>query len=241
MSKTAIVIPCYNEEKRLPQNDFSNFITENDIHFCFINDGSSDETASILNQLKSKHSNKIQVINNKVNKGKAAVIRQAVLELLEQESFDFIGYFDADLATPLSEIETLLKPLRDRKEFEFSLGSRVLRLGVKIERSALRHYLSRVFATLASKTVKMPVYDTQCGAKIIKTKLAKHIFQEPFISKWLFDVELLARVVINKNNDEQPFIEVPLNEWVEKGGSKIKLKDVILFPLELLKIKLKYF
>ena len=242
MSKVVIIIPCYNEEYRLPLATFIDFIPKNNFHFCFVNDGSSDGTSLIFQQLKEKCSEKITIIDNQINQGKAEVIRQAVLELTKKEVFNYIGYFDADLSTPLSEIETLLSHLKSKEGYQFALGSRVLRLGVKIKRSATRHYLSRVFATVASKVLKLPVYDTQCGAKILKAELAERIFQDKFLSHWLFDVELFARVQTYSDiKSKNIFIEVPLNEWVEKGGSKIKLKDVFLFPIELLKIKLKYF
>lgn len=242
MSKVVIIIPCYNEEDRLPLAIFNDFISQNNFHFHFVNDGSSDGTSSILQQLKEKCPEKITITDNLINQGKAEVVRQAVLELTRKEQYSYIGYFDADLSTPLSEIETLLTLLKSKELFQFALGSRVLRLGVKIKRSAMRHYLSRIFATVASKVLKLPVYDTQCGAKIIKRELAERIFQDKFLSQWLFDVELFARVQSYPDiKEKNVFIEVPLNEWVEKGGSKIKMKDVFLFPIELLKIKLKYF
>ena len=87
--------------------------------------------------------------------------------------------------------------------------------------------------------LKLPVYDTQCGAKIFKIKLAQIIFMDPFITNWLFDIELFARTK-NVRMGIQPFIEIPLNQWIEKEGSKIKLRDMFMFPLELMKISNHY-
>lgn len=91
MQKTCIIIPCYNEESRFPINDFLNYLTTfKALDFCFVNDGSTDKTLSILNQLKNNFSN-ITVLNLSKNGGKAEAIRYAVLNL-ENTKYDYLGY-----------------------------------------------------------------------------------------------------------------------------------------------------
>lgn len=238
MQKICIVIPCYNESKRLPIQAFESFIIKNNIYFCFVDDGSIDETFQVLKILKNKFEVKVRVIKNISNVGKAESVRNGVLYALNWQEFEYIGYFDADLATPLEEISHFMKFLKGSSSYGFALGSRIKRLGVKIERVAARHYIGRIFATFASLVLNLPVYDTQCGAKILKSELAKQIFDKPFISKWLFDIELIARTKILYPINV--FIEIPLNEWIEKGDTKIKLSDIIKFPIDLLKIKRFY-
>lgn len=238
MYKTCIIIPCYNESKRLPVNDFESFIKKNEIYFCFVDDGSNDDTFLVLETLHKKFEEKVRVIKNDLNIGKGESVRKGILYVLNWQNFSYVGYFDADLATPLEEINNFMKYFEVSSNYGFALGSRIKRLGVNIERIAARHYLGRIFATFASLVLKLPVYDTQCGAKILKSELAKHIFEKKFITKWLFDIELIART--KRIYPSNIFIEIPLNEWIEKGDTKIKFFDVIKFPIDLLRINKFY-
>ena len=117
------------------------------------------------------------------------------------------------------------------------MGSRIKLIGNKVDRSLLRHYLGRVFATIVSHFIlKTPVYDTQCGAKIIDAKWCSLLFEKPFETKWLFDVELLLRLKNNGNNLQKCVAEIPLFEWKEIGNSKIKVSDFIKVPFQLVKL-----
>ena len=108
-----------------------------------------------------------------------------------------------------------------------------MRIGARVKRSTVRHYFGRVFATAASMLLKIPVYDTQCGAKTFRADLAKQIFAEPFISSWLFDVELMARILSLKGKaiTLTILLEVPLHEWIDKKGSKIRIKHLLALAL----------
>lgn len=239
MQKTCIVVPCYNEEKRLDSNEFILFVeSNNNVDFLFVNDGSNDDTISVLKKIREGNEERIIIHDLVINTGKAEAVRLGVLKALSFERYDFVGFLDADLATPLSEIVYFLQNKRDAK---IVMGSRMKRLGVKVERKAMRHILGRIFSTLASIILKLPVYDTQCGAKIFDKELV-FLFEEKFITKWLFDIELIARF---RNKFGVDFsvtniIEMPVNEWVEKGGSKLKIKHMLLVPFELINIYRKY-
>jgi len=240
--KTLLIIPCYNEENRLPIDELVQFIEKENagLTFLFVNDGSTDNTIKILNDLADKYS-VVKVLDLQQNVGKAEAIRTAMLKYTSDE-FDYIGYFDADLATPLAEVNQFIAKA-EKFDPIILMGSRVKLLGITdIKRKWYRHYFGRVFATIASNMLKIPVYDTQCGAKMIKSSVVKELFAAPFISSWLFDVEILFRLkkLPDYRINKTPIIELPLSKWEEKGESKIPFTYLFKIPIELISIYLKY-
>ncbi|MEG1555924.1 MAG: hypothetical protein RR356_04280, partial [Bacteroidales bacterium] len=144
-------------------------------------------------------------------------------------------------ATPLGEINLFLNQIQNG-DFEMITGLRLDRLGANIKRKKIRHYLGRCFATVASMTLKLSVYDTQCGAKLYKSNIVTPLFEQPFITRWLFDVELLARYInlYGRKTAVQKIYEYPLYSWEDVGGSQVKMKDFFKAPRELWMIKKKY-
>lgn len=241
MQKTAIIVPCYNESYRLKAEAFINYAKNNKmVYFFFVNDGSIDDTLEVINSLCRSYPEQMHCIDLKQNCGKAEAVRQGFLKAFE---FDFnnIGYWDADLATPLEAINTLCS-LLDRKQIKIAIGSRVKLLGYRIERAPLRHYLGRLFATCSSYMLRLHVYDTQCGAKIFKNNSdLQNVFSHPFNVRWIFDVEILVRykmIIQDKGlgSLENYALEQPLEKWTHIQGSKVKIRDFFLAALELIKI-----
>lgn len=233
-----IIIPCFNEANRIDLDRFSAYLKTTDVSILFVNDGSKDDTLSLLEQFCSTISN-ASVLNLEKNVGKASAIRQGMLAS-DSTLYKYMGYFDADLATPLSEIENLLATTKG-KEPIFILGSRVKLLGFsEINRKPARHYIGRVFATVVSKMLNLPIYDTQCGAKLIRSDFISPLFNQDFTSKWLFDVELLFRLKHLDANLVNKIIEVPLKKWEDVKGSKIKLSYYFQAPFDLLQIFFRY-
>jgi hypothetical protein len=130
----------------------------------------------------------------------------------------------------------------DAHDFDVVTGLRLMRLGARVRRSIKRHYLGRVFATVASNILRLPVYDTQCGAKLFKATIVPALFEEKFITRWLFDVEILARYLCHFGYKKatEDIYEYPLYQWMDVGQTRLKKSDFFKAPIELLKIKSKY-
>ena len=227
-SKTVIVVPCYNEAKRLDCDSFERAVIEDPfLEFVFVNDGSKDETSVVLHELQRRAGSRAVVLDLEANCGKANAVRAGVVRAYELHP-TYIGYWDADLATPLGCIEMFARELEARN-VSLILGSRVRLMGRNIMRSPVRHYIGRGFATLAAYSLGFPVYDTQCGAKLFRASpVFQHAFGKEFEMNWTFDVELLHRL----NGEEarsagfdilRECVEYPLPEWVDAPGSKLTL------------------
>ncbi len=243
MSKICIIIPCYNEEKRLNVPVYSEFISQNKDHFdfIFVNDGSKDKTEATLKKISQQYPLNCFVINLIQNSGKAEAVRQGINEAFKYKKYDYIAYFDADLATPLSEVHLLKSIIEHNHSLVMVMCSRIKRLGSSIERKTKRHILGRIFSTFGSIILKLPIYDTQCGAKLIKAEIIPYTFNEPFITKWLFDIEIIARIRnYNKTTNLEILYEHPISRWKDVGDSKLKLKHMMKVPFELLKIHRYY-
>ncbi len=221
-----VVVPCFNEQRRFEDLAFLDLVGSGGTRLLFVDDGSTDGTGGILEQLALK-SDAIEVEHLPHNLGKAEAVRRGMCRAI-QNGADIVGYFDADLATPTSELLRLIHVLEAHEGLNGVFGSRVARLGSHIERSAFRHYTGRVFATIASMALGVAVYDTQCGAKVFRVNpTLEAAVGSPFRSAWSFDVLLCQRLFDGTSQvpglPVESFLEVPLEEWSDVSGSKVSL------------------
>ncbi len=240
--KVVIIIPCYNEADRLDTNKFIDYLSQNThLHFIFVDDGSTDNTSKIINQLISKYNSLVSLLTNETNKGKAESVRLGVIESYKMNP-DYIGFLDADLAAPIEEIDNLLKIVKKDKTKEVVFASRIQLIGSEIKRNYFRHFIGRLFATCVSLLLKIRIYDTQCGAKMFSKKICNDIFSEQFVSPWLFDVELFARLlnVYGMEKTIHMSCEHPVSKWRDIDGSKVKLIFFLKAPFELFNIVRHY-
>lgn len=241
-----IVIPCYNEEKRFPSAHFGAFADANPgIRFLLVNDGSRDNTMTVLEQARAGREDQVDVLNQKVNGGKGEAVRVGMIAAMERTDCAIAGFWDADLATPLVAISRLAGILETRREITMVFGSRVKLLGRRVERRAIRHYLGRVFATVVSTLLRLPIYDTQCGAKLFRAgPEVAALFTEPFSSRWVFDVEILARFIRQQEYQMEKvataIYEYPLEEWRDVAGSQVRPGDFFRAFFDVMRIHLQY-
>lgn len=230
-----LVVPSYNEAGRLRADAFIEGVDRQpEANLLFVDDGSVDETRDVLERIARQRPDRIQVLSLAKNQGKAEAVRQGLLEALRGPA-THVGYWDADLATPLDAVPDFMRVFALYPHLEVVIGSRAQLMGRRIQRRAARHYTGRVFATIASLVLDLPVYDTQCGAKVFsRTARLQRILARPFLSRWIFDVELLSRYL-----DDQPasadepgpsksrIYELGLKTWIDEPGSKVRTKDGI--------------
>ena len=234
---TAIVVPCYNEAQRLDDAMFLETLKATPtLSFIFVNDGSKDKTLSRLLQMQLANPSQIDVINLAQNSGKAEAVR-AGLQHACQTGVEKIGYWDADLATPLNAIDDFDRIMDRFNDITVVYGARRQMLGHRINRTLSRRVVSRICSTLARLAVGLPIGDTQCGAKLLRnTPQLQTAIAAPFTAGWLFDVELFTRIAAGTVNPKNRFYEMPLAEWEEIAGSSVSAKAIARSGLQMLRL-----
>lgn len=214
----SIVIPAYNEAERLPQT------LEQLVHYLkfqpykseilVVDDGSTDTTASLVKAFIQEEASApvtLQLLQNPRNYGKGASVQHGFL----QAKYRYSLLFDADGATPIQELERLLKLLL-HCPYSMVIGSRVLSdTTVVRKRRWWRNIMGRVFNQV-TRLVVNGIHDTQCGFKLLPTHLAQALVQQQHERGFAMDVELLHLA----QAWEVPITEVPVH-WVNQSGSKI--------------------
>ena len=224
-SKTIwVIVPCYNEAARLPTEEFRRFAAaERGVRFLFVDDGSADGTAKVVSALAAEIGGRTLILPR--NSGKGEAVRQGFLALRDEPGCDLIGFWDADLATPLDEVPRLAATLYEH-DLAMVMGSRWMHLGEnRIRRRWSRHAPGRIFAFSVAWLLDSPVYDTQCGAKLFTAAIAAKLFVKPFLTRWFFDVELLRRLQCLRNSRDLAGVawEVPLRCWRDVEKSKVNM------------------
>ena len=241
-----LVVPCYNEAERLDPIAFERAIAAYPwLQLLFVNDGSTDGTAVVLEALRARAPSRIAINTLPHNVGKAEAVRLGLLEACAAPHLlnGLCGFWDADLSASLEELPTLRETFARRPAVQWVWGIRLRALGHDVTRRALRHYLGRLFATCSSLLLGIDSYDTQCGAKLFRVgPLLQTALSEPFRSRWIFDVELLTRAqallqFIGSDPLERAVQEQPLAAWHHRAGSKVRSGDFLKALQELLVIR----
>ena len=216
--KIGIIIPAYNEEKRISKilEDYCTFFRKNKENFelIVVLNNCHDNTSGIVKKIKKKFK-EIVILDFKQG-GKGFAIAEGFKEALKRNC-DFIGFVDADMATGAEAFYDLLKNLENQDGI---IANRYHKKSVINPKQPLdRIIASRGFNVLVRLLFLFKFKDTQCGAKIFKKKVVERILPNLSITQWAFDIDLLYQT--HKSNfkiKEHPTI------WSDIGGSKINLQ-----------------
>lgn len=229
-----LVVPCYNERTRLAVDQIGELTEDRRVSLVLVDDGSTDGTLELLRSIERSNS-RVAVLALARNGGKGEAVRAGLVSASANDP-DWVGYVDADMAAPASEVLRLIDLATKTAGVDVVLASRVALLGRDVQRSAFRHYTGRLFATFASLVLAKPVYDTQCGAKLFRrTDALDESIASPFRSRWAFDVELLGRLE-QAGVEASRFWEEPLLVWHDVSGSRRTLLASMRASADLLTI-----
>ena len=226
----SVIIPAYNEEKRIAATllDIDKYLRQQnyDYEIIVVSDGSTDNTVSVVRNLKSQISN-LKIIDNKENHGKGYVTKQGILEA----KGEYRIYVDADNAISMDQIEKFWPYLKEG--YDVVIGSIEVE-GAKIEEHAAwyRRALGKWAKYLIRFLAIWEIHDTQRAFKLFPAKVAQAVFSRQTIERWGFDIEILVLAKkLGYKIKELPVV------WINPGESKVTLSSYIKTFTELLKIK----
>jgi dolichyl-phosphate beta-glucosyltransferase len=216
-----IVIPVYNEEKRiLPtlKSILSWFSRKKiDHEVAIVDDGSTDNTLKVIEDIKNSHP-EISIFKLPHNSGKGAAVRKGMLK----GKGDYILFMDADSSTPIEEFEKFLPAIKNHKDI--IIGTRKMQGADIIEyQPFFREFLGKGFTWLSKITTRANISDFTCGFKCFSRKATKDIFSKAIIDNWSFDAE----IVFLAGKFGYKITEVPVR-WKNNTATKVRmLRDVI--------------
>jgi glycosyltransferase involved in cell wall biosynthesis len=224
----SIIIPAYNEGERLGASlaAITGYLARFDWGFCevlVVDDGSSDRTASVAAEFC-----RTRVLRNPGNRGKGYSVRHGML----QAAGDWLLFSDADLSTPIEEVEKLLKAA-ENEGAQIAIGSRAVnRSLIGVRQPLMRETSGRVFNLLVRAVTGLPFLDTQCGFKLFEARAARDIFSRQKLDGFGFDVEVLtiARALGYRA------AEVPVR-WNDAPGSKVTWAGGLTAFADLLRVR----
>ncbi|RTL06062.1 glycosyltransferase [Candidatus Dependentiae bacterium] len=237
MQQIAIIIPAYNEEKRLARTikayiAFFNSISDIQCSLIIALNGCTDSTKEIVTALQAQHSAVHLIETNEAGKGLA--IKNGFTYALEKNRYNYIGFVDADMATEAAHFYELIKNV---EPWDGIIASRYMH-GARItpQRPFIKRWGSKIiYESLIYMLFGMSYKDYQCGAKLFKTNTIKAIINNLHLKQWAFDVELLYTCKLHKFIiKEYPTI------WHDQAGSKLKLTHGIFMLAQLIKLRLQH-
>jgi glycosyltransferase involved in cell wall biosynthesis len=234
-----LVVPAFNEALRWNDDYWFEANSLGGLQWIFVDDGSQDETRHKLERTAARIGAGVIILPR--NCGKSEAVRLGLVAALGRPDVGFVGFIDADNAFPPTESGRMLKLFTDRlhadPHLEAVWSSRVALAGRDVRRSLARHYLGRLMATFVFIGEQAAPYDSQSGLKLFRaTDELREVVQAPFETRWLFDIEVLARYRHHFGRDLRMW-EEPVSQWLEVADSKVTLREVMRIAAESVKTR----
>ncbi len=227
----SVIIPTYNEEKRLPKTlaEIDKYLKNQAYHYeiIVVNDGSKDRTVEVVRS-RTLNIKNLKLIDNKENRGKGDAVRRGMLEAKGKYRL----FTDADNSTSIDQVEKMWPEFKSG--FSVIIGSRDVR-GAILDppQPYFRRFTGEAFKLFRKLIVGLwKIQDTQCGFKCFTKEAAEKIFPKCKINRFAFDPEIL---IISKKLGYK-IKEVPVY-WKNDPESKVKLKSIFKMALDLIKIR----
>ncbi|MDO8495211.1 MAG: glycosyltransferase family 2 protein [bacterium] len=226
----SVIIPAYNESKRIGKTlqSVHDFLSKQsyDYEILVVNDGSKDNTGEVVQGLTAQIAN-LRLIDNKENQGKGGVVRQGML----QAQGEIRLFMDADNSTTVDQITNFLPYFKEG--YDIVIGSRRVKGAViAVKQPWVRDFLGGVFRFVVHTIVPLGVKDSQAGFKAFSAKATESIFPAQTITRWAFDVEILAIARKLKLKIK----ETPIH-WINDTESHVKLSGMIRMLFEVLQVR----
>jgi dolichyl-phosphate beta-glucosyltransferase len=233
LDSISIVIPAFNEERRLTATLTAvlAYLAQRDwrsAEVVVVDDGSADGTARLVREFSATHA-AVRLVQNPGNRGKGYSVRHGVMEARGE----WILFSDADLSAPIEELDKLLVAAREGGA-SVAIGSRAMdRSLIEVHQSGFREMAGRVFNLCMRALTGLPFQDTQCGFKLFEAGAAREVFGRQRLERFGFDAEVLfiARQLGFR------MVEVPVR-WSHSQGTKVSMfRDSLNMFLDLLRIR----
>jgi dolichyl-phosphate beta-glucosyltransferase len=228
----SIIIPAYNEQVRLPDTlrRIAEYLRASDWSFqeiLIVDDGSRDGTAAGAEEFAKGQPN-ARVLRNPGNRGKGYSVRHGMLEARG----DWRLFSDADLSTPIEELEKLWNVVTKGKD-PVAIGSRAVdRSLIGVHQPGHRETMGRLFNGVMRVATGLAISDTQCGFKLFRADVAQEVFSRQLLERFGFDAEVLY--IADRRG--YGIAEVPVR-WNHVDGSKVGMMTGMRAFEELLEIR----
>ncbi len=229
----SIIIPAYNEQVRLPDTlrRIAEYLCASEWSFqemLIVDDGSRDGTAAAADEFTKSHPN-ARVLRNPGNRGKGYSVRSGMLEARGEWRL----FSDADLSTPIEELEKLWNVVANGK-YPVAIGSRAVdRSLIGVHQPGHRETMGRLFNGVMRLATGLAISDTQCGFKLFRADVAQEVFSRQLLERFGFDAEVLY--IADRRG--YGIAEVPVR-WNHVDGSKVGMMTGMRAFEELLEIRI---